>query len=60
MILTETDGPVTYSGPYKGRSTKPSFVIEIIQKLAEIKSLEIDATREAIHTNFEKFITKQI
>lgn len=56
MILSETDGPVKYHGPFEGRLTQPSFVIEVVQKLAEIKGLHIDAVREAVWSNFQKLI----
>lgn len=56
MILTETDGPVTYSGPFKGRITKPSFVIDVARKLAEIKSLSSEAIQEALTTNFKELL----
>lgn len=56
LILTETDGPVTYGGPYKSRTTKPSFVIDVVRKLAEIRSIELVETRETILSNFMNFL----
>ena len=56
MLLTETDGPVTYSGPFKGRKTKPSFVIDVAKKLVEIKSLSSKAIQEALTTNFKELL----
>ena len=55
-ILTETDGPVTYSGPFKGRMTKPSFVIDVARKLAQLKSLSIETVQEAIIANFRALL----
>lgn len=57
MILTETDGPVTYSGPFKGRITKPSFVIDVARRLVEIKSLSSEAIQEALTANFRKLLS---
>lgn len=56
MILSETDGPVKYRGPFEGRLTQPSFVVEVVRKVAEIKGLHIDAVREAVWSNFRKLI----
>ena len=36
-MLTETDSP--YLSPFKGLRNEPSFVDEVIKKIAEIKSL---------------------
>ena len=56
IILTETDGPVKYHGPFEGKVTKPSFVIDVVRKLAEIKSLSPDNVRETVWANFQKLI----
>jgi TatD DNase family protein len=55
-ILSETDGPVKYHGVFEGRPTQPSFVVEVVQKVAEIKGLHIDAVREAVWSNFQELI----
>ncbi len=52
IILSETDGPVSYYGPFKGRHTQPSFVADVVRKLAEIKSVSADVARETIYRNF--------
>ena len=56
MILTETDGPVKYRGPFEGRPTQPSFVVDVIRKVAEIKNLDADVVRETVWRNFESLI----
>ena len=56
MVLSETDGPVSYHGPFEGQATQPSFVVEVIRKLAELKSHPIDAVRSTIWSNFQKLI----
>jgi len=56
IVLSETDGPVTYHGPFKGRLTQPSFVVDVVRKLAEIKSVNVDEVRETIYGNFHEFI----
>jgi len=56
MLLTETDGPVTYRGPFAGQLTKPSFVIQVINKLAELKGEDPKEMRDAVFANFERFL----
>jgi len=55
MILTETDAPVKYSGPFEGKATQPSFVIEVIRKLAEAKSVDIGKVKDSVWNNFLQF-----
>jgi TatD DNase family protein len=52
IILTETDGPVSYFGPFKGRPTRPSFVIDVVKELAEIKNKKIEEIRNEVWNNF--------
>jgi TatD DNase family protein len=51
-VLTETDGPVPYHGPYEGKRTVPSFVIDIVRKLAELKLKKYQDVRDAVWNNF--------
>jgi TatD DNase family protein len=55
-ILTETDGPVKYRGPFEGKITQPSFAIDIVRKLAEIRPDEIQRVRDAVWNNFQRLI----
>jgi TatD DNase family protein len=57
MILTETDGPVNYRGIFQNQLTQPSFVIQIVRKLAEIKSTSPESIRDAILLQFQRFIS---
>ena len=56
MILTETDGPVSYHGPFEEKMTQPSFVIDVVKKIAELKSMNLEPVRDAIRSNFQKLI----
>ena len=42
LILSETDGPVSYHGLFEDELTQPSFVVAVVQKIAEIKGLSLD------------------
>lgn len=57
MILTETDGPVSYRGLFQDQLTQPSFVIQVVRKLAEIKSIGLESIRDAALLNFQRFIS---
>ncbi len=55
-LLTETDGPVTYwKKPYNGQLTKPSFIRNVVEAIAEIKKLPAEEVAEQIADNFEAF-----
>jgi TatD DNase family protein len=57
MILSETDGPVSYRGLFQDQLTQPSFVIEVVRKLAEIKSTSSESIRNSILLQFQRFIS---
>jgi Tat protein secretion system quality control protein TatD with DNase activity len=55
-LLTETDGPVKYwKNPYNGQLTKPSFIRNVVEAIAEIKKIQVDNVAEQIAKNFEVF-----
>lgn len=41
-ILLETDAPYVAPAPYRGRRNEPVYIIEIAQKIAEIKNLSYE------------------
>jgi len=57
IILTETDGPVSFYGPFKGKTTRPSFVIDVVNKLAEIKNKTVEEIRDSVWNNFHSLIS---
>ena len=55
-FLTETDGPVTYwKQPYNGQLTKPSFIRNVVEAVAEIKKMKVEEVAEQIAKNSEAF-----
>jgi TatD DNase family protein len=57
-FLTETDGPVTYwKRPYNGQLTKPSFIRNVVQAVAEVKKMQLEDVAEQIAKNFEVFFS---
>jgi len=51
-LLTETDAP--YLSPFKGIKNEPSFVIETVKKIAEIKGLDPKEVEHNIFYNYER------
>jgi TatD DNase family protein len=55
-FLTETDGPVKYfKQPFNGQLTKPSFIKNVVEAVADVKKLSVDEVAEQIAKNFEAF-----
>lgn len=55
-LLTETDGPVTYwKRPFNGQLTKPSFILNVVDAIAEIKKMQVESVVNQIAQNFESF-----
>lgn len=54
MILTDTDSPYLSPVPYRGKRNEPSYVCEIVKKIAEIKNLPEEEVASAIVANAKK------
>jgi TatD DNase family protein len=50
-IMSETDAPFVAPVPYRGKRNEPSFVIEVVQKMAEIRGESEEQLKEAIMHN---------
>ncbi len=55
QVLTETDGPVPFHGEFKGKLTVPSFVINVVEKLAEIHGKPLKEIEDEIARNCSDF-----
>lgn len=51
-LLTETDGPVRYYGPFKDKPTTPALIPEIVKAISEVKKAEEPFVAEQILHNF--------
>jgi TatD DNase family protein len=49
-ILTESDGPVTY----RKKRGEPANVVELVEKIAELKSQDKEETQKVIFNNFKE------
>lgn len=56
MILTDTDSPYMAPVPYRGKRNEPSYVREIVKKIALIKGLEEREVAEAIVRNAKRLL----
>jgi TatD DNase family protein len=54
MIMSETDAPYVAPVPYRGKRNEPSYVKEVVKKIAEIKNLPEDEVAEAIIANAKR------
>jgi len=51
-LLTETDGPVDFGGPFDGKLTTPSFLPLVVKAIAEIKGTKETEVADQILQNF--------
>ncbi len=51
MLLTETDAPYVTPVPHRGKRNEPAYVVEVVNKIAEIKNLPVEEVREQILKN---------
>ncbi|MFQ6073674.1 MAG: TatD family hydrolase [Candidatus Bathyarchaeia archaeon] len=54
-LLTETDGPVRFGGPFYGKTTTPSFIPQVVKAIAEIKGMRETHVARQILQNFAEF-----
>lgn len=50
-IMTETDSPFVAPIPYRGKRCEPSYVIEVVKKMAEIKKVSVEELRDQVYKN---------
>ena len=51
MIMSETDAPYVTPVPYRGKRNEPSFVVEVVKKIAEIREEDEERVRVALVNN---------
>ncbi len=57
-LLTETDGPVLFrKSPFNGQMTRPSFIREVVNAIADIKQKKPQEVSDRIIANFENFFS---
>jgi TatD DNase family protein len=51
MIMSETDAPYVAPNPYRGKRNEPSYVSEVVKKIAEIRGEDFDTVQKALVSN---------
>lgn len=54
MILTDTDSPYLAPVPYRGKRNEPSYIKEIVKRIAQIKNLSEEEVAKAIVANTKR------
>jgi len=54
-LLTETDGPVSFGGPFKGKMTTPAFLPFVVKAIAQVKDVGENEVADQILQNFKDF-----
>jgi len=54
-LLTETDGPVSFGGPFKGKMTSPAFLPVVVKAIAQVKGIRETEVADLILQNFTDF-----
>ena len=56
-LLTETDGPVRFGGPFYEKMTTSSFIPQVVKAIAEIKGMKEINVADQILQNFTDFFS---
>ncbi len=56
MLMSETDSPYVAPVPHRGKRNEPSFVSEVVKKIADIRGEDLELVREAIVRNALRMI----
>ncbi len=54
-IMSETDCPFVAPVPYRGKRNEPSYVIETVKKIAEIRKEDVNVVAKQLLVNAQKF-----
>jgi TatD DNase family protein len=54
MIMSETDAPYVTPIPHRGKRNEPSYVKEVVKKIAQVKNLPEEEVAKAIIANAKR------
>lgn len=54
MLMSETDSPYVAPVPYRGKRNEPSYVLEVVKKIAEIRGEELETVEKALISNAKR------
>jgi len=55
-IMSETDCPYVAPVPYRGSRNEPSYVVEVVKKIAEICGEDEEKTANTLYKNAQKYV----
>lgn len=55
LLMTETDGPWPFEGPFAGQRTNPGMVRDVAEAIAAIKDVPSDEAAETLYRNAVRF-----
>ena len=55
LVMSETDGPWPFEGPFAGRGTHPSMTADICHEWAQLRGIEESAARTLLLDNARRF-----
>jgi TatD DNase family protein len=50
-ILPETDAPFAAPNPYRGKRNEPTYVVEVVKKIAELKNMPLETVQAQLLKN---------
>jgi TatD DNase family protein len=53
-ILSETDSPFLAPMPYRGKNNEPSYIVNTVKKIAEMKNISEDELKKNIRSNVKE------
>ena len=59
-LLSETDSPFLPPVPYRGKRNEPSYIVNTISKISEIKNTDEERLREKLYSNATNLFFKKI
>jgi TatD DNase family protein len=51
MLMSETDAPFVAPAPHRGKRNEPSFVVEVVKKIAELRGEDLEKVEKALVLN---------
>ena len=51
MIMSETDAPFVAPVPYRGKRNEPSYIDEVVKKMAQIKAKSVPEMQKVLVDN---------
>ena len=57
-LLVETDSPYLAPEPYRGKRNEPSFVLNVAEKVSDLKNVSVKQVADQTTENFFKLFNK--